>query len=39
MADLLLKERQGQVLILTLNRPEAMNCFNFELLSAYLNIF
>ncbi|MGZ3595768.1 MAG: enoyl-CoA hydratase-related protein [Syntrophales bacterium] len=34
MADILLKERTGEgILILTLNRPEAMNCFNFDLLA------
>src|SRR5512136_1846493 len=35
MADILLKERTDEgILILTLNRPEAMNCFNFDLLAA-----
>jgi enoyl-CoA hydratase/carnithine racemase len=35
MADMLLQERtEDGVLILTLNRPEAMNCFNFGLLAA-----
>ncbi len=34
MPDVLLKERMGEgILILTLNRPEAMNCFNFALLA------
>ncbi len=34
MADVLLKERTDEgILILTLNRPEAMNCFNFDLLA------
>ncbi|MBW6486699.1 MAG: enoyl-CoA hydratase/isomerase family protein [Syntrophobacterales bacterium] len=34
MADVLLKERTEEgILTLTLNRPEAMNCFNFELLA------
>jgi enoyl-CoA hydratase/carnithine racemase len=34
MADILLKERTDEgILILTLNRPEAMNCFNFDLLA------
>ncbi|MFC1919887.1 enoyl-CoA hydratase-related protein, partial [Chloroflexota bacterium] len=33
MTDLLLKERRDNTIILTLNRPDAMNCFNFELLS------
>ena len=35
MADILLQERTGEgILILTINRPEAMNCFNFDLLAA-----
>ncbi len=35
MDDILLQERTGEgILILTLNRPEAMNCFNFDLLAA-----
>ncbi|MEW6033331.1 MAG: enoyl-CoA hydratase-related protein [Chloroflexota bacterium] len=34
MTDVLLTERKGHVLVLTLNRPEAMNCFNFALLNA-----
>ena len=35
MADILLQERPEEgILILTLNRPEAMNCFNFDLLAA-----
>jgi enoyl-CoA hydratase/carnithine racemase len=34
MADVLLRERRDHVFILTLNRPEAMNCFNFEMLRA-----
>jgi enoyl-CoA hydratase/carnithine racemase len=35
MADILLQERTEEgILILTLNRPEAMNCFNFDLLTA-----
>ena len=34
MADVLLQERtEDGILILTLNRPEAMNCFNFDLLA------
>jgi enoyl-CoA hydratase/carnithine racemase len=34
MADVLLTERTDDgILILTLNRPEAMNCFNFDLLA------
>lgn len=33
MADVLLQERTDDgILILTLNRPDAMNCFNFDLL-------
>ena len=36
MADILLQERTDKgILILTLNRPEAMNCFNFDLLEAF----
>ncbi len=34
MASVLLKERKDHFLILTLNRPAAMNCFNFELVYA-----
>jgi len=35
MAEILLQERTEEgILILTLNRPEAMNCFNFDLLAA-----
>ena len=35
MAEMLLQERTEEgILILTLNRPEAMNCFNVELLAA-----
>lgn len=35
MADILLEERTEEgILVLTLNRPEAMNCFNFDLLAA-----
>ena len=35
MAEVLLQERTEEgILILTLNRPEAMNCFNFDLLAA-----
>jgi enoyl-CoA hydratase/carnithine racemase len=34
MADILLQERtEDGILVLTLNRPEAMNCFNFDLLA------
>jgi enoyl-CoA hydratase/carnithine racemase len=32
--DVLLKEVDGQIAVLTLNRPEVMNCFNFALLHA-----
>jgi enoyl-CoA hydratase/carnithine racemase len=33
MGNVLLQERTDEgILILTLNRPDAMNCFNFELL-------
>jgi enoyl-CoA hydratase/carnithine racemase len=35
MADVLLQEKKGEgILLLTLNRPEAMNCFSLELLGA-----
>ena len=35
MADILLQERpEDGILVLTLNRPEAMNCFNRDLLAA-----
>ena len=35
MGNVLLQERTDEgILILTLNRPDAMNCFNFELLGA-----
>ena len=35
MADVLLQEKKGEgILLLTLNRPEAMNCFSFDLLAA-----
>ena len=35
MADVLLQEKKGEgIILLTLNRPEAMNCFSFELLAA-----
>jgi len=35
MANILLQERTEEgILVLTLNRPEAMNCFNFDLLAA-----
>jgi len=34
VADILLKERTEEgIMILTLNRPDAMNCFNFDLLA------
>ena len=39
MADILLQERTEEgILILTLNRPEAMNCFNFDLLAALADV-
>ena len=39
MADILLQERTEEgILILTLNRPEAMNCFNFDLLAALADL-
>ncbi len=35
MADILLQEKpEDGILVLTLNRPEAMNCFNLDLLAA-----
>ena len=35
MADILLQERTEEgILVVTLNRPEALNCFNFDLLAA-----
>ena len=39
MSDILLQERTDDgILILTLNRPEAMNCFNFDLLSELADV-
>ncbi len=39
MADILLQEMtEDGILILTLNRPEAMNCFNFDLLAALAEV-
>jgi enoyl-CoA hydratase/carnithine racemase len=39
MADILLQERTEEgIMILTLNRPEAMNCFNSELLAALADV-
>jgi enoyl-CoA hydratase/carnithine racemase len=35
LANTLISEREGHTLVLTLNRPEAMNCFNFELLDSF----
>jgi len=32
--DLILEDRQDQIAVLTLNRPEVMNSFNFEMLRA-----
>lgn len=38
MSDILLQERTDDgILILTLNRPDAMNCFNFDLLAELSN--
>ena len=35
MTEILMQERvEDGILILTLNRPEAMNCFNSDLLAA-----
>ena len=40
MADVLLQEKKGEgITLLTLNRPEAMNCFSFELLGASERLF
>ncbi len=39
MSEMLLQERTDDgILILTLNRPEAMNCFNFDLLSELADV-
>ncbi len=39
MADILLQERTDDgILILTLNRPDAMNCFNFDLLAVLADV-
>jgi enoyl-CoA hydratase/carnithine racemase len=39
MAEILLQERMEEgILILTLNRPEAMNCFNSDLLAALADV-
>ncbi len=39
MSDVLLQERtEDGILILTLNRPDAMNCFNFDLLAALSDV-
>ena len=39
MAEILLQERTEEgILILTLNRPEAMNCFNSDLLAALAEV-
>lgn len=39
MADILLQERTDEgILILTLNRPDAMNCFNFDLLAVLADV-
>lgn len=39
MADILLQERTDDgILILTLNRPDAMNCFNFDLLASLADV-
>ncbi|MBI2857552.1 MAG: enoyl-CoA hydratase/isomerase family protein [Chloroflexi bacterium] len=35
MGEVILKEKREHVLVLTLNRPEALNCFNFELVNAF----
>ncbi|PKN69194.1 MAG: enoyl-CoA hydratase, partial [Deltaproteobacteria bacterium HGW-Deltaproteobacteria-10] len=39
MSDILLQEKTADgILILTLNRPDAMNCFNVELLSVLADV-
>ena len=39
MSDILLQERtEDGILILTLNRPDAMNCFNFDLLAVLADV-
>ncbi len=39
MSDVLLQEKTADgILILTLNRPDAMNCFNFDLLSVLADV-
>jgi enoyl-CoA hydratase/carnithine racemase len=39
MSDILLQEKTADgILILTLNRPEAMNCFNMDLLSVLADV-
>ncbi len=39
MSDILLQQKTDDgILILTLNRPDAMNCFNFDLLSVLADV-
>ena len=39
MSDILLQERtEDGILVLTLNRPDAMNCFNFDLLAVLADV-
>ncbi|MFB3925820.1 MAG: enoyl-CoA hydratase-related protein [Syntrophales bacterium] len=39
MSDILLQERtEDGILVLTLNRPDAMNCFNFDLLAVLSDV-
>jgi enoyl-CoA hydratase len=39
MSEILLKEREGKVLILTINRPKALNAINTEVMDALKAIF
>jgi len=39
MSDILLQQKTDDgILILTLNRPDAMNCFNFDLLAVLADV-
>ena len=39
MSDILLQQKTDDgILILTLNRPDAMNCFNFDLLAELADV-
>ena len=39
MSDIILKERDGQILILTINRPKALNAINRDVMEALGGIF